>query len=68
MRSRAVNLTGVLLDDPPIDFKKLAQSFGVYGKGPIENPEEIRPALKKAVKEIKERRIPAIVDILISPV
>ena len=62
-----MNLERVLLDDPPIDFNKLAQSFGAYGKGPIENPEEIRPALKRAVKEIKERRIPAIVDILTSP-
>jgi thiamine pyrophosphate-dependent acetolactate synthase large subunit-like protein len=27
---------GTKLDDPPIDFAKLAQSMGVYGEGPIE--------------------------------
>ena len=33
---------GTKLDDPPIDFAKLAQSMGVYGEGPIANPEGSR--------------------------
>jgi len=40
---------GTLIDDPPIDFAKLAQSMGVYAEGPITNPNDLGPALARAV-------------------
>lgn len=67
-RGRVANLAGTLIDDPPINFQRLARSLGAYGDGPIERLEDIRPALEKAKKVVKERRIPAIVDILTQPV
>jgi acetolactate synthase-1/2/3 large subunit len=53
---------GMEIDHPPPNFAKLAQAFGWYGEGPIENPDEIGPALKRALKVIKEEGRPALVD------
>ncbi len=59
---------GTRIDDPPVDFAKLAQSFGLYGEGPIENPEELRPALERAVKYVSQKRLPALVDVITQPI
>ncbi len=67
MRKRATKLVGTLITDPPVNFSKLAQSFGAYGEGPTEKLEDIKPALEKAKKIVKERRIPALVDIPTQP-
>jgi len=67
MRERPVKLTGTTIDDPPVNFAKLAQSFGLYGEGPINELEDIKPALERAKKVVKEQRIPALVDVLTQP-
>ena len=43
-------------------FAMLAKSFGIYGEGPILDPEEIRPALERGLKVVKEKRAPALID------
>ena len=48
----------------PDDFAKMAQSFGVYGIGPVQRPQELRPALRKALKVVKQKRLPALVDVI----
>ena len=45
-----------------VDFPKLAQSFGVSGQR-IEKPEEIVPALKRAISARK----PALIDLIVDP-
>jgi benzoylformate decarboxylase len=45
-----------------VDFPKLAQSFGIKGQR-IEKPEEIGPALKKAIRAKK----PVLLDIIVDP-
>lgn len=57
-------IIGTRIEDPTVDFAKLAQSFGLYGEGPIENPEELRPALERAVKYVKEKKQLALVDVV----
>ncbi len=57
---------GTKLEDPPIDFGKLAQSLGVYGEGPISNPNELGPAIRRAIEAVK-RGEPALVDVLTQP-
>ncbi|MCH8301789.1 MAG: hypothetical protein IH912_03465 [Proteobacteria bacterium] len=52
------NLIGADLDNP--DFVKLAESFGVAGYR-VESPDELKPALAKAIDEDK----PAIIEVLI---
>jgi thiamine pyrophosphate-dependent acetolactate synthase large subunit-like protein len=65
-RKRPVENAGIgtHVDNPPVDFAKIAQSYGVYGGGPVRKPEELRPALQKALKVVKEQKLPALVDVI----
>jgi acetolactate synthase I/II/III large subunit len=57
---------GTTIDSPNIDYAKLAQSMGVYAEGPIENPNDLAPALARAVAVVK-RGEPALVDVVTQP-
>jgi len=58
---------GTRLDDPPIDYAKMAEGFGLYGEGPVRRPEELGPALQRALKIVKEKGLPALVDVVSTP-
>ena len=64
MRQRSLDNVGVgvSLEGPATDFAALAKSFGIYGEGPILDPEEIRPALERGLNVVKERRTPVLID------
>jgi len=47
-----------------MDFAKLAQSLGWYAEGPISNPKDLGPALKRAVDVVK-RGEPALLDTVV---
>jgi len=68
-RGRPVENAGVgtHVDDPAVDFAKMAQSFGIHAEGPIQRPAELRPALERALKFVKEKRLPALVDVIAEP-
>jgi thiamine pyrophosphate-dependent acetolactate synthase large subunit-like protein len=51
------------LSDPFIDHVALAKAYGVAGIGPIENPNDLGPALKRAV-DIVKRGEPVLVDVI----
>jgi thiamine pyrophosphate-dependent acetolactate synthase large subunit-like protein len=57
---------GTLLEDPPIDFAKLAQSLGVHAEGPITNPHDLGPALARAVAIVKKGE-PVLLDVVTQP-
>ena len=57
---------GTTLVDPNIDFAKLAQSMGWYAEGPITDPKDLGPALKRAVAVVK-RGEPALLDTVTQP-
>ena len=48
------------------DFATLAKSFGLYGEGPIVDPDDIRPALERGVKLAKEGKL-ALIDTITQP-
>jgi acetolactate synthase I/II/III large subunit len=52
---------GMDISGPAPDFGALARAMGCHGEGPIERPEDIRPALLRALAEVKKGR-PAMVD------
>ncbi|MGH6771707.1 MAG: thiamine pyrophosphate-binding protein [Xanthobacteraceae bacterium] len=52
---------GMDLFGPEPDFGALARSMGCYGEGPIDKPQDIRPALERAIAEVKKGRL-ALVD------
>jgi len=54
---------GTMIYDPEVDFAKLAQSFGVWGEGPISDPSKVGPALERALKVVKGGA-PALVDVV----
>jgi thiamine pyrophosphate-dependent acetolactate synthase large subunit-like protein len=54
---------GSELTDPNIDYARLAASMGVYSEGPIADPAELGPALRRAVAVVK-RGEPALVDVV----
>jgi len=57
---------GTTFDDPKMDFAKLAQSMGVYAEGPITDPKDLAPALKRAIAVVK-RGEPALLDVVTQP-
>jgi len=57
---------GCTFTDPNMDFAKLAQSMGVYAEGPIDNPRDLAPALKRAIAVVK-RGEPALLDVVTQP-
>jgi acetolactate synthase I/II/III large subunit len=57
---------GNIIDNPAIDFAKLAQSHGVWAEGPISDPKLIGPALQRALKVVKSGA-PALVDVVCQP-
>jgi acetolactate synthase I/II/III large subunit len=57
---------GCTLEDPHIDFAALARSLGVWASGPIENPDELGPALREALAVVEQGE-PAFVDVVCQP-
>jgi acetolactate synthase-1/2/3 large subunit len=54
---------GTTMTNPNVDFAKLAQSLGVHGEGPIDNPKDLGPAIRRALEVVK-RGEPALVDVV----
>ena len=65
---RDVSRVGIGNDitSPDIDYATMARAYGMLGFGPIENPADLGPALKKAVEAVK-RGEPALVDVVSQP-
>jgi thiamine pyrophosphate-dependent acetolactate synthase large subunit-like protein len=57
---------GTTIDDPNIDYAKLAQSMGVHAEGPVSDPKELGPAIRRAI-EIVKRGEPALIDVITQP-
>ena len=68
-RKRPVENAGIgtHVDDPAVDFCKLAESFGVFGAGTVRRPEELQPAVEKALQYVKEKKLPVLVDVISEP-
>jgi thiamine pyrophosphate-dependent acetolactate synthase large subunit-like protein len=54
---------GNAITEPFVDFAKLAAGLGIYGEGPIDNPDDLGPALRRAIAVVK-RGEPALVDVI----
>jgi acetolactate synthase I/II/III large subunit len=57
---------GTTLREPNIDYAKMAQAYGMSGEGPIDNPNDLAPAIKRALERVK-RGEPALVDVVTQP-
>jgi acetolactate synthase-1/2/3 large subunit len=54
---------GTTITDPNVDYATVARGFGVHGEGPISDPNELGPALKRAIAAVKSGQ-PALVDVV----
>jgi len=57
---------GTMLENPNVDFAKIAQGMGVYAEGPITNPNDLGPAIQRALAVVKKGE-PALVDVVTQP-
>jgi len=53
-------------DDPTPDYAAMAESMGITGYGPIEDPDELGPALRAAWADVQGGD-PALVDVVCQP-
>ena len=68
VRSRPVEnkVVGIRIDDPAPDFARIAQGFGVHAEGPIDRADAVGPALRRALRVVKDGA-PALVDVITRP-
>src|SRR5439155_624161 len=55
---------GNAITNPNIDYATMAKAYGMFSIGPIENPADLGPALRRAIDVVK-RGEPALVDVVI---
>jgi len=53
---------GMRMENPEIDFGAVARDFGVGGEGPVKNPDDLGPTLRRAVEEVKQGQL-VVVDV-----
>lgn len=57
---------GTTIKDPNVDYATIARGMGAYGEGPIVDPNDLAPALKRALAAVKAGQ-PAVVDVVTDP-
>jgi thiamine pyrophosphate-dependent acetolactate synthase large subunit-like protein len=57
---------GTSIQNPDIEYHKLAESMGWWAKGPIKDPDQLGPALKEAVAVVRSGQ-PALLNVWTQP-
>jgi acetolactate synthase-1/2/3 large subunit len=57
---------GTKLWEPNINYAKMAETYGLYGEGPISDPKDLVPALKRGLERVKKGE-PALIDVVTQP-
>jgi len=57
---------GTAISDPNIDYAMMAKAYGMYSEGPIDNPNDLGPAIKRAIEVVKKGE-PAMLDVVTQP-
>ncbi len=60
-------VVGIRIDDPAPDFTRIAQGFGIWAEGPIDTVDAVAPALRRALRVVKDEGRPALVDVITRP-
>ncbi|MDP9391311.1 MAG: thiamine pyrophosphate-binding protein [Actinomycetota bacterium] len=58
---------GMAIDTPAPDFAALAKSFGWRAEGPIEKPDDVQAAVRRAAEHVQGTGRPALVDVVCQP-
>lgn len=57
---------GTAIEDPNVDYAKLAECMGWYAEGPITNPNDVGPAIRRALARVEAGQ-PALLDTVMQP-
>jgi acetolactate synthase I/II/III large subunit len=57
---------GTTIDNPNIDYAKIAMGYGALGIGPIEDPGDLADAFRKGIAAVKAGQ-PALIDVVTQP-
>jgi thiamine pyrophosphate-dependent acetolactate synthase large subunit-like protein len=57
---------GTTIENPNVDFARIAQGMGVHAQGPIANPNELGPAIRRALEVVKSGE-PSLIDVVTQP-
>jgi acetolactate synthase-1/2/3 large subunit len=57
---------GTTIENPNVDFARIAQGMGVHAQGPITNPNELGPAIRRALEVVKSGE-PSLIDVVTQP-
>jgi thiamine pyrophosphate-dependent acetolactate synthase large subunit-like protein len=57
---------GTAIKEPNISYAKLADGYGMYAEGPIDNPKDLGPALARGIERVKKGE-PVLLDVITQP-
>ena len=57
---------GTKLWDPDINYASIAKGYGLYAEGPITDPKDLAPALKRGIERVKNGE-PVLIDVVTQP-
>lgn len=57
---------GTTIDNPNIDYARIAMGYGALGIGPIEDPGDLADAFRKGIAAVKSGQ-PALIDVVTQP-
>jgi thiamine pyrophosphate-dependent acetolactate synthase large subunit-like protein len=57
---------GATIDNPNIDYARIAQAYGAVGIGPIDDPNDLSEAFRKGIAAVKAGQ-PALIDVVMQP-
>jgi len=57
---------GTALTDPNIDYATIAKGYGMYSEGPVSDPKELGPAIRRGIARVKAGE-PAFIDVVTQP-
>jgi benzoylformate decarboxylase/acetolactate synthase-1/2/3 large subunit len=58
---------GMEIDKPPPDFAAVARALGWHGEGPIDDPDAVQAAVRRAAGVVQADGRPALVDVVCQP-
>ncbi len=57
---------GTALTGPDINYATMAKAYGMYSEGPITDPKELGPAIRRSLERVKKGE-PALIDVWTQP-
>jgi thiamine pyrophosphate-dependent acetolactate synthase large subunit-like protein len=57
---------GTALNNPDINYASIAKGYGLYAEGPITDPKDLAPAIRRGIERVKAGE-PVLLDVVTQP-